>query len=110
MLDPQVAEAQLLGGRTRLGDLAPRRVDADELAPGKVERHRDEVRAHRATELQDAAAIDGSGIEAEEPGERGEAIGVRLGEAGAYVGNFVIGRGPGLRAGGAPGPLGGSAS
>src|SRR5215211_8285365 len=72
------------------GDRPLRRVDAHETSIRQLEGHRDEVAAVAAAELQHPAALDRRWLEPEQGGERGEPVGVRLGERMAWIGNGVV--------------------
>src|SRR5262249_50023388 len=71
-------------------------VDADERGVRERERQGDQVAAVAAAEFEEAAALDGGGRHAEQGGEGGEAVGVRLWAAARGVGDGVVrGRGGG---------------
>ena len=61
------------------------RVEAQELGGGVLERHRDQVLAVSAAQFEDAAAMDGGGVHAEENGEGGEPVGMGLPERHAGI-------------------------
>ena len=65
-------------------------VDAEELRARMVDRHRQQVAAHRAADLEHAAALGRGGGEAEQRGHRLQALGTALAERAAQVGNRVV--------------------
>src|SRR6185369_13238759 len=88
-----VAEGERGHGGAAGVDLARGEVDADELCGGEPERHRDQVAADAAAELEDAAAIDGGWGEAVEAGDSGEDVGMGADEGAVVVGDGVVRRG-----------------
>jgi hypothetical protein len=71
-------------------DRALSRVDAHQACGGQLQRHRDEVAAVAATELQYAAIPERWRIKSEQRGERGEPVKVRLRERVTRIPNGVI--------------------
>jgi len=65
--------------------------DAHEAAFGERPGHGDQVAAIAATQLEHAAAVGRRGLQAEEGGDGGKAVGVRLGIGEAGVGDLVVG-------------------
>ena len=76
-------------------DLARRQIDADEARIRQLHRHRDQVVAAGAAQFQHAAGVDVGRLQAEEPGERREAIRMRLRKRLVDVGHFVVAGGSG---------------
>ena len=80
VLEAEIGEAQ--GGDFLVAgvDGDARRVDAQKLGGGVLERHRDEVLAVAAADLQDAAARERGWVHAEENGQGSEPVGMGLRE------------------------------
>jgi hypothetical protein len=87
---PHVAGAELGGERGPAGDRLGGEVDADELAAGQAERHRDQVAAVAAAQLQHAAAGRRCGTQPEQRRLGGEAVRVRLRVRVPLVGDCVV--------------------
>ena len=71
-------------------DRHARRVDAQKLAGGVLERHRNQVLTVAAPHLQDAAARERGGVHAEEDGEGGEPVGMGLRERRVRVQHLIV--------------------
>ena len=91
-LERHVLQAELGDEPPAARDGLRRGVDAHEARAGQRERHRHEVAGVAAAELEDAAARGRRGAQAEERGERRQAIGVRLGERVPRIGDRVVRR------------------
>ena len=91
-LEGHVLQAERGHERLAARDGLRRGVDAHEARAGQRERHRHEVAGVAAAELEDAAARGRRGAQAEERGERRQAIGVRLGERVPRIGDRVVRR------------------
>ncbi len=71
-------------------DLAPRRVDAHELASGKRVGHRQKVHTGRAADFEHASTLDRGGSHAEEAADGRQVLGVAADDESALVGHLVI--------------------
>jgi len=74
-----------------LADLACREIDAYEAGLRQFQRHRDEVVAAGAAQFQHATGTDVGRLQAEQPGQCGETIRMRLRKGAVDVGQFVVG-------------------
>ena len=88
VLQPELGDL----GPARL-DLAGRKIDAEEAAPGMIERHGHEIAAGGAAELQHAAAVEGRRRQAEQAAGRPQMADMAPGKGIALIGHQVIGIG-----------------
>src|SRR6185295_9121945 len=86
----EIAEAEVVRLRAAGLDLAGGEIDPGEAARGQLERHRDEVPAVRAAELQDAAALGRRRVESAKDRARRELVGMGLVVRGAGVGDALV--------------------
>src|SRR5262249_11414598 len=87
---PEIFQSELPGHGLPIGDRLRREVDADEAAARKRGRHRNEVVAISATELEDPAGVNRRGGHAEQRGESRETIRVGLMPGVTGIANFVV--------------------
>ena len=74
-------------------DLARRKIDAEEAAPGMIDRHGDEIAARGAAQLQHAAAVEGGRRQGEEAPDRPEMADMAAGKGIALIRHQIIGIG-----------------
>jgi hypothetical protein len=89
-IEPHVAEPERLDSRPAATHRGRVEVEPDELGPGERIRHRHEVPAVAAAQLQHPAALHVARPPAEEPRKRGEAVRMRLRERGAGIRDLVV--------------------
>jgi hypothetical protein len=85
-----VRQPQLAHDGLPVGDLSAGQIDADKPAVRRAQRHRDQVAAAGGAELQHAATVRMRGVEPEQPGDRRQAVGMRLRERVDGVGDGLV--------------------
>jgi hypothetical protein len=88
--EPDVGQLQRLDHRIALGDLDAREINADQLCPRQFDRHREDIAACGAAQLEDATGLQRRGLEARQVREGPQAVGMRPGNGIALVRDFIV--------------------